>query len=125
MRRPKAVIVATVIVVLVLGFAALGVMYVRDRMSSRLTVINRSGQMITTFTIQVWGDTYIRSELEDGQSVRVPIIRRNSDSSYHVFGTFANGTTFDDRFGYVTGQYAGERATIAVYPGGRIEGKQP
>ena len=122
MRRSRSIIALVSILLLALSLAAWGVDY---RLSNRVTVVNHSGQTITQFTVEVWGDTYTGTELADGKSAAIRIGGRNSDSSYHVFGVFADGTTFDHRFGYVTGGFGGERATVTVYPAGRVEGTQP
>jgi hypothetical protein len=104
-----------------LGLAGGLVRAVWERSLNRITVENRSGQVIDTFQVFIGGEPITFRNLEDGAESTVIFQTRKHKDHFVVDGRLADGTPVAGQYGYVSGGLGGQRARFVLRPGGQIE----
>src|SRR5262249_24091987 len=108
-------------VVIVAGLAVV-LWAVRERVQTRLTVENRSGQQLLFLQVTLSGETALIRDVPAGAVATATFTIQTDD--HFVDGRLADGTPVRGAFGYVMNGRAGERATFVVLPDGRVEFRQ-
>lgn len=118
MTRRKIVVLGAVLLLVGLAWGT------REQLQNRVTVENRSGQIITVLRITIGGETSVFHDMPDGAKVDSAFKISSDDDHFTLDGRLGDGTLVRGKFGHVANGIIGDHPTFVVGREGGIRFRQ-